>query len=448
MAFKQVRLGDYFKFEKGLGYKGEFLAEVSEVALIGMDSHEEGGGYKEGSEKPYSGPYKEINVATPGDVIFAATDLAQDGQVLGSPLLVPESDEFQTYIYSHHLLKAFQLKDDFLPEYLYNLFRIEKYRLKAAYADSGTTVRALPAEVLEEQLVPLPDLVTQQAINEIINLVDQQIAINKALSHNLDVLAQSVFKSWFIDFDPVYANKKGERPFAMDIKTSKLFPDSFEKSELGMIPKGWQVLKLGDICKTTIGGLWGGENESVATPDAFYCVRGIEIEDLKIQGLAPRAPMRWALRSNIEKRSLTSNQILIGGSGAGPVGKSILWDEKLNYLFDKPVIFSNFVKRFEGVNQEAATFAAFILESMKKSGEITEFVNGTSVPNLQDADLLNSKIIVYPDMALLKEFDRFVRLLIQKRFSGENIDLLALRGQLLINLIDGELSNINEYIAS
>ena len=46
MAFKQVRLGDYFKFEKGLGYKGEFLAEESEVALIGMDSHEEGGGYK------------------------------------------------------------------------------------------------------------------------------------------------------------------------------------------------------------------------------------------------------------------------------------------------------------------------------------------------------------------------------------------------------------------
>ena len=103
MAFKQVRLGDYFKFEKGLGYKGEFLVEESDVALIGMDSHDEGGGYKDGSEKPYSGPYKKINVASPGDIIFAATDLTQDGRVLGSPLLVPESDEFQTYIFSHHL---------------------------------------------------------------------------------------------------------------------------------------------------------------------------------------------------------------------------------------------------------------------------------------------------------------------------------------------------------
>lgn len=241
MVFKQVLLGEYFKFEKGLGYKGEFLADESDVALIGMDSHEEGGGYKEGSEKPYSGPFKEINTAQPGDVIFAATDLTQDGQVLGSPLLVPESDKFQTYIYSHHLLKAFQIKEGFLPEYLYNLYRVEKYRLKAAYADTGTTVRALPAEVLEEQIVPLPDLPTQQAINDMISMIDQQIANNKALSRNLETLAQSMFKSWFIDFDPVHAKSKNEKPFGMDDATSALFPSSFETSEKGKIPKGWSI---------------------------------------------------------------------------------------------------------------------------------------------------------------------------------------------------------------
>jgi type I restriction enzyme S subunit len=248
MAFNQVRIGDYFKFEKGLGYKGEFLAEESDIALIGMDSHEEGGGYKDGSEKPYSGPYKDLNVASPGDVIFAATDLTQDGRVLGSPLLVPESDEFQTYIYSHHLLKAFKKKEGFLPEYLYNIYRTEKYRVKAAYADSGTTVRALPAEVLEEQMIPLPDLPTQLAINEIISLVDQQIANNKALSRNLEALAQSLFKSWFIDFDPVHDKKNSEKPFGMDSETAKLFPDSLVKSEMGDIPKGWNISNLKDEC--------------------------------------------------------------------------------------------------------------------------------------------------------------------------------------------------------
>jgi type I restriction enzyme S subunit len=239
MAFKQVRLGEFFKFEKGLGYKGEFLAEESEVALIGMDSHNDGGGYKEGSEKPYIGPFKPEHVAEVGDVIFAATE--QGFGLLASPLMVPESDKYQTYIYSHHVLKAFPIKEGFLPEYLYNIFRIDRFRSRAAYGDTGTTVRALPAEVLEEQIVSLPDLPTQQAINDMISMIDQQIANNKALSKSLEMLAQAMFKSWFIDFDPVHAKSKNEKPFGMDDATSALFPSSFETSENGKIPKGWSI---------------------------------------------------------------------------------------------------------------------------------------------------------------------------------------------------------------
>jgi len=246
MAYKQVRLGDYFKFEKGLGYKGEFLAEESDVALIGMDSHEEGGGYKEGSEKPYIGPFKPEHVSEVGDVIFAATE--QGFGLLASPLMVPESDKYQTYIHSHHVLKAFPIKEGFLPEYLYNIFRIERYRSRAAYGDTGTTVRALPSEVLEEQIVPLPDLPTQQAINDLISMIDQQIANNKALSKSLETLAQVMFKSWFIDFDPVHAKSKGDKPFGMDEATAALFPSTFEKSEIGEIPRGWRVVSLNEVC--------------------------------------------------------------------------------------------------------------------------------------------------------------------------------------------------------
>ena len=245
MAYKQVRLGDYFKFEKGLGYKGEFLAEESDVAMIGMDSHNDGGGYKEDSEKPYSGPYKPEHVAHTGDIIFAATE--QGFGLLASPLMVPESEKFQTFIFSHHVLKAFPIQEGFLPEYLYNMFRIDRFRARAAYGDSGTTVRALPAEVLEEQVVPLPDLLVQQAINEIVAMIDQQIANNKALSKSLETLAQAMFKSWFIDFDPVHAKSKGKEPFGMDASTASLFPSSFEKSDIGDIPKGWHMKPLGEL---------------------------------------------------------------------------------------------------------------------------------------------------------------------------------------------------------
>lgn len=252
MAYKQVLLGDYFKFEKGLGYKGEFLVEDSEVALIGMDSHEEGGGYKEASEKPYSGPYTPEHVAETGDVIFAATE--QGFGLLASPLMVPESEKFQTFIYSHHLLKAFVKKEGFLPEYLYNLYRVKKYRDKAAYGDAGSTVRALPSAVLEEQLVPLPDVKTQESINEVISLIDQQIENNKSLAKNLEALAQAMFRSWFVDFEPVQAKSRGEKPFGMDDETAKLFPDSFDKSEAGVRPTGWKLAPVKEMFTYCGGG--------------------------------------------------------------------------------------------------------------------------------------------------------------------------------------------------
>lgn len=253
MAYKQVLLGDYFKFEKGLGYKGEFLVEDSEVALIGMDSHEEGGGYKEGSEKYYSGPFKEEHVAQIGDVIFAGTE--QGFGLLGSPLIVPENEEISTYLFSGDVLKAVPLKpDEFSTEYLYNIYRVEKYRRKVAYGDTGTTVRRVSNDNFAEQLVPLPDLKTQESINEVISLIDQQIENNKSLVKNLEALAQAIFRSWFVDFEPVHAKARGENPFGMDDETAALFPDSFEESEIGLIPISWQTKPLDELC-TYLNGL-------------------------------------------------------------------------------------------------------------------------------------------------------------------------------------------------
>jgi type I restriction enzyme S subunit len=136
-------------------------------------------------------------------------------------------------------------------------------------------VRRISNENLGEQIVPLPDLPTQLAINEIISLIDQQIANNKALSRNLEVLAQSVFKSWFIDFDPVHAKKNSEMPFGMDPETAKLFPDSFVKSELGDIPKGWSVVRFDSLGKVVTGktpstkndSYWGQDVPFVTIPD-------------------------------------------------------------------------------------------------------------------------------------------------------------------------------------
>lgn len=431
MSYKQVRLGEYFKFEKGLGYKGEFLAEESDVALIGMDSHEEGGGYKEGSEKPYSGPFKEIDKANPGDVIFAATDLTQDGRVLGSPLLVPESDEYQTYIYSHHLLKAFQIKEGFLPEYLYNLYRCEKYRLKAAYADSGTTVRALPAEVLEEQLVPLPDLSTQLAINEIISLIDQQIANNKALSKSLETLAQAMFKSWFIDFEPVQAKKKGEIPFGMDAETAKLFPDSFVKSDLGDIPKGWTIGSITDFAKQIRTNVKVNE----MTSDVAY----FGLEHL------PRKSLFVFDWESAEQVSSNKSKIQAGNLLFG----------KLRPYFHKIVIApvdgvcSTDIIVIEPLKEEFRSFMYLALNQDSFVALISNASSGTRMPRTSWTDMSDFQFII-PEAKILIAFESSVSKLLTLGLDcvASTKTLVRLRNSLIPSLILGEVNIPQEFMAS
>jgi len=431
MAFNQVRIGDYFKFEKGLGYKGEFLAEESDVALIGMDSHEEGGGYKEGSEKPYSGPFKEVNEAKPGDVIFAATDLTQDGHVLGSPLLVPESEEFQTFIYSHHLLKAFQKKEGFLPEYLYNLYRVEKFRKKAAYADSGTTVRALPAEVLEEQVVPLPNLPTQLAINEIISLIDQQIANNKALSRNLEALAQSIFKSWFIDFDPVHAKKKGENPFGMDAETANLFPDSFEKSEIGDIPKDWEVLPLDQMCEF-LNGLALQKYPPKSKED--------QIPVIKI------AQLRSGNTSKADQAS------------AGIEAKYIIANGDILFSWSASLLVEHWVSGVGALNQHlfkvtgkqvSNLLSYFYTKASLPTFQAIASEKATSMGHIQRSHLSDEKYAI-PSKDCIEKLSLFIKTLVDQKIQAleSNNELRTLLERLMSGLILDEISVPSELIPS
>ena len=95
--------------------------------------------------------------------------------------------------------------------------------------------------------VPLPPLDEQKAIAHILGTLDDKIELNQQLNHTLESVARALFKSWFIDFDPVRAKMDGRQPAGMDAETAALFPAEFEDSALGKIPKGWRVGKLEDL---------------------------------------------------------------------------------------------------------------------------------------------------------------------------------------------------------
>ena len=92
--------------------------------------------------------------------------------------------------------------------------------------------------------------------------LDDKIELNQQMNQTLEAIARAIFKSWFVDFDPVRAKMAGNQPVGMDAATANLFPDSFEESALGLIPKGWKVKTIGDAVKIV-----GGRTPSTKNPD-------------------------------------------------------------------------------------------------------------------------------------------------------------------------------------
>jgi type I restriction enzyme, S subunit len=122
---------------------------------------------------------------------------------------------------------------------------------------------------IRELYVQIPEISVQNAIGKILFELEQKISTNNALSKTLEDIAQTIFKSWFIDFDPVKAKMAGEKPVGMDAATAALFPDTMEESEIGLIPKGWGVRSIGDsVVKQKVGKLFDSKTSfpSGSTP--------------------------------------------------------------------------------------------------------------------------------------------------------------------------------------
>ncbi len=112
--------------------------------------------------------------------------------------------------------------------------------------NAGGSRRAITKAHIESFVVPLPPLTVQTAISQVLGALDDRIALLRETNATLEAIAQALFKSWFVDFDPVRAKSQGLAPAGMDEATAALFPDSFEESALGLVPKGWRVVELSE----------------------------------------------------------------------------------------------------------------------------------------------------------------------------------------------------------
>lgn len=123
-----------------------------------------------------------------------------------------------------------------------------------ALASAGATRNALTKSMIEGLEIEAPALPEQKRIAHILGTLDDKIELNRKMNATLEAMARALFKSWFVDFDPVRAKMEGRQPEGMDAETAALFPDELVESELGLIPKGWEVKPLSEMIEILSGG--------------------------------------------------------------------------------------------------------------------------------------------------------------------------------------------------
>jgi len=199
----------------------------------------------------------------PGDLVFPHRG------AIGEVGIVP--DDGRRYALSTSLMKITLAFNQGIPDFYYYFFRSIKGQselLKNA-SQVGTPGIATPLKSLRECIVPLPSFVDQVNVVAVLRCLDDRIDLLRQTNATLEAIAQALFKSWFVDFDPVHAKADGRAPEAVDAATAALFPSEFEESELGPIPKGWRARSL-DSVATYLNGLalqkFPAESESEFLP--------------------------------------------------------------------------------------------------------------------------------------------------------------------------------------
>jgi type I restriction enzyme, S subunit len=135
-------------------------------------------------------------------------------------------------------------------DFLYYLARSDEFRTYAISRMEGTSGRQrVPNGAVGQYAFLCPPANERKEIGDLFRSLDDRISLLRETNITLEAIAQALFKSWFVDFDPVRAKQQGNAPQGMDTATAALFPDSFEESELGEVPKGWRVKSLDTIAE-------------------------------------------------------------------------------------------------------------------------------------------------------------------------------------------------------
>jgi type I restriction enzyme S subunit len=241
-------VGDYFTLQRGTTYNSRLLGQSGPV-LLGLATIQRNGGFRRDSIKTYGGDSARRLLVQPGELYLSLKDVTQSADLLGAvarmPLDLPQGRLTQDTV------RLEPRGADVPLGFLYWLLRTPQYRSYCRARATGTTNLGLAREDFLAFPVPEPTP-ARLRVADTLKKLDDKIELNRRMNETQEAIARALFKSWFVDFDPVRAKSEGRDP-GLPPHLAGLFLDSFEDSELGEIPKGWMLGSVDDEFALTMG---------------------------------------------------------------------------------------------------------------------------------------------------------------------------------------------------
>ena len=311
--------------------------------------------------------------------------------------------------------------------FAYYLARTPKFRSYAIGRMEGTSGRQrVPATAVETYEMLLPPLDEQKAIASVLGALDDKIENNRQMNQTLEEMARAIFKSWFVDFDPVHAKAAGNAPAHMDADTAALFPSSLGDDGL---PVGWAYKTLGDFIEIQNGYAFKSKDW---TDEGIPVVKIGSVKP-SIVDLSNCSFVSAKVAEQKRNFQLRVGDILIGLTGyVGEVGRVPPADKMpmLNQRVGRVV--------FKRESFEPFVYAAMRLPEFKSFAESQS--HGSAQANVSTKQLQEYPVIV-ADNLLIQKFNALLESYFEKILtnSAENQTLTKLRDTLLPKLMSGEI---------
>lgn len=347
---------------------------------------------------------------------------------LGQVGLIPENANFPEYIVSQSQMKLSFDRALVDPYFIYYFLRspLGQQRLLANKSQVGVPAIAQALTTVRQIKINLPPLNLQREISNILRTLDDRITLLRETNKTLESIAQAIFKSWFVDFDPVRAKVEGRQPEGMDEATAALFPDSFEKSDLRLIPKGWAIKSLAETYDIN-----PPRRLSKGTESTY-----LEMANVPTQGFSVDAVIKRAFGSGT--KFVNGDTLLARITPCLENGKTAFVD----FLSEAEVGWGSTEFIVLRPKEPLPTFHAYLLcRTPEFRSYAIQSMSGTSGRQRVQNDVLGQFYISIPGDAVAEKFSESCEVIRQKITINHSqaVTLASLRDTLLPRLISGQL---------